>query len=165
MVTRPISDFKPDTDPEIWYTPGFRNVNRYAPVELDCTVRDSPVFRSLIVTVAPGTTAPEESFTVPARSPVVVVWAGASELNVSASAARIVTTENFVPMRMLPFPQIGLATTGRSVPATTFLLKKPNAETNPLGAFCDGSGGTTNKFRLNFVCLANSNPNNAFRLA
>ena len=105
MVTRRMSDFKPDTDPEIWYTPGLKKVNRYAPVELDCTVRDSPVFKSLIVTVAPGTTAPEESFTVPAKSPVVVVWAGNSAQKASASATRIVTAEDFVPIRMLPFFQ------------------------------------------------------------
>src|SRR5216684_1012595 len=113
MVTRPMSDFKPDTNPEIWYAPGFRKVNRYAPVELDCTVRDSPVFKSLIVTVAPGTTAPEESFTIPARSPVVVVWAGNSAQKASASATRIVTAEDFVPFRMLLFSKIGLATTSR----------------------------------------------------
>ena len=143
MVTRPMSDFKPDTDPEIWYA--------HAPVELDCTVRDSPVFKSLIVTVAPGTTAPEESFTVPARSPVVVVWAGNSAQKASASATRIVTAEDFVPIRMLPFFQNRIShhqpvSTGQNI-----LVKMPNAETNRwgiLGRFRRDYKSIPAKFRI-----------------
>src|SRR5260370_42511440 len=85
---RPMSDLRPGMEEEIWYSPGLRNVNRYAPLALDCTVRVSPVLTSLIVTGALGTTAPEESVTIPARSPVVVVCANAKVAIASASAKR-----------------------------------------------------------------------------
>jgi uncharacterized membrane protein len=53
-----------------------------------------------------------------------MVWADNSALNISASAARIVTAENFVPIRMLPFFQIGLATTSRLVTGQNISAKE-----------------------------------------
>src|SRR5260370_14209448 len=85
---RRMSDLRPGMEEGLWYAAGLRNVKRYAPLALDCTVRVSPVLTSLIVTGAAGTTAPEESVTIPARSPVVVVCANAKVAIASASAKR-----------------------------------------------------------------------------
>src|SRR5260370_37812762 len=85
---RAMCDVRLGMEEEAWYSAGLRNVNRDAPLALDCTVRVSPVLTSLIVTGAAGTTAPEESVTIPARSPVVVVCANAKGAIASASAKR-----------------------------------------------------------------------------
>ena len=66
-------DFRAGLSAVIVYSPGFSSEKRYSPLSWLTAFRISLVSVLLSVTVAPGTTAPLESFTTPVTSPVVIV--------------------------------------------------------------------------------------------
>jgi hypothetical protein len=62
----------------------------------------SPDSADLMVTFAPGTTAPEASLTTPTASAVVIVWLNAAGASISGSTAKIVAIAQWrSPLRLV----------------------------------------------------------------
>ena len=94
-------DFSPLEAAEIVYSPGFINGKRYWPWPFVVSVRDSPESADLMVTVAPGTTAPEVSVTTPTASAVVMVWLNAAGASIGSAPKKQATAKRLRQLRFV----------------------------------------------------------------
>src|SRR4029077_16084910 len=91
-ITRPLRMYRlnPGSSTTTWYDPGGRSGSVYAPCWLVTADSVTPVATCVTVTVAPGTTAPVASLTVPVSVPRIV-WAHADASARTIDAARRMT--------------------------------------------------------------------------
>ena len=67
-----VADLNPVSDTSSVYVPVGNSANEYDPAPFETTERLKPVFSFFTVTVAPGTTAPVLSVTVPRMLAVIL---------------------------------------------------------------------------------------------
>src|SRR5262245_6341054 len=105
-----VSPLNPCSSAATVYGPGGRETSRYSPLPSVAAVRMKPLSTFFAVTVAPGMTAPEESFTTPV---ICAFWAYADVAHTPRQSTNTIRPDNHLGIAVL------LSSLCRLTPATT----------------------------------------------